>query len=102
MVLRAHPHAESLGGVRHGVVRAENPVRAGQAGVRYSWITPPRLSVSVQGEGVDLIGFEGVGELLEGCGRGEGAVGAVAVVVPLVLVKCVSEVGLVSDQGAVQ
>jgi hypothetical protein len=58
--------------------------------------------VSAYGEAFDPVDLERVGQLPEGCCRGEGAVGAVQVVVPLVLVKRVPEVGLVPDQRAVQ
>jgi hypothetical protein len=43
--------------------------------------------VPAYGQAFDPVGFERLGQLLEWCGRGEGAVGAVLVVVPLVLVK---------------
>jgi len=33
-----------MSAMHHGVVRAENLIRAGQAACWYSWITPPRRS----------------------------------------------------------
>lgn len=54
------------------------------------------------GEAFDPVGFQRLRSGSQGRRRGKRSVGSMQVVVPLVLVRRVSEVGLVPDRGAVQ
>jgi hypothetical protein len=84
-----------------GRVRAGNPVRAGQAACRYSWITPPGRScrwMARRSAWPVSRGRDSSGRVLPG----RGAVGAVPGAVPPVRVKRVPELGLVPGRRAVQ